>query len=424
MARILELKPLTRVEGHGSVLVYLSGRRVEKVELSLCESPRLFEALLVGKSFLEVPEIICRICSICTTVHRLTSLAAIEQAFDIGVSPHTELCRELILHGGHIASHALHLFCLVLPDLYGVAGFADLATKAPDELRLGLRIKAAGNLIQETVGGRIIHPVTLIPGTMGHIPKRELLLTLKESLARLPAEEEKVRQMFAPAPSPSTALPQPCYLAVDGEKLPLVGTRLRLADGRAVPVDQYKTLLKEERPGHSNAMSSSADGTVVTVGALARLALGAPMTGGSARPRDFPPEQLLPGDIRANNPAQVIELFAAIDRSVQIVNLLLDGAVPAERPPAFTPRQGSGTAAMEAPRGTLIHNYRFDSRGICTSADIITPTAINQAAMERDLCLLARDLEGADEPEMCHQLEMLVRVYDPCISCAVHLVRL
>ena len=420
MARVVELKPLTRVEGHGRVLVHLAGRRVEKVELSLCESPRLFEALLVGKSWREVPEIICRICSICTTVHRLTSLAAIEQAFGIQVSPRTELCRELILLGGHIASHALHLFCLVLPDRYGVAGFADLATTAPDELRRGLRIKAAGNLIQETVGGRLIHPVTLVPGTMGYVPQRDLLLSLRDSLAPLPAEEEKVRQLFVPAPSPFPPLPRPCCLAVGGEGLPLSGSRLILSDGRAVPVDRYATLLKEERPVHSNAKSSTADGTVVTVGAQARLALGVPMGGSPA----LPSEQYAHGDIRENNPAQVVELFAAIDRALRIIDLLLEGDFAPEGSPACSPRQGTGTAAMEAPRGTLIHSYRFDSRGSCTNADIITPTAINQAAMERDLFLVARGLEGADEAGMCHHLEMLVRAYDPCISCAVHLVRL
>jgi coenzyme F420-reducing hydrogenase alpha subunit len=80
---VIELTPLTRVEGHGSMKVYLTGSRVERVELHLSESPRLFEALMLGKSYAELPEIICRICSICSTVHRVTSLEAIERAFDV-----------------------------------------------------------------------------------------------------------------------------------------------------------------------------------------------------------------------------------------------------------------------------------------------------------------------------------------------------
>ncbi|HZV82480.1 MAG TPA: nickel-dependent hydrogenase large subunit, partial [Geobacteraceae bacterium] len=167
MSNVLEISPLTRVEGHGRITVFFAGKKVEKVALSLYESPRLFEALLKGKSYAEVPEIVCRICSLCSTVHRICSLLAIEKALAIQVSEQVRLYRELILYGGHLQSHALHLYCLVLPDHVNATGLAGLAGKAPEELKMGLRIKAAGNLIQETVGGRTIHPVTLIPGGMG-----------------------------------------------------------------------------------------------------------------------------------------------------------------------------------------------------------------------------------------------------------------
>lgn len=111
-----------------------------------------------------MPEIICRICSLCSTVHRICALQAIEKSMNAPTSEQTRLFRELILYGGHIQSHAMHLFCLVLPDCFRVAGLSGLADKAPEELKMGLRIKRVGNLIQETVGGRLIHPVTLIPG--------------------------------------------------------------------------------------------------------------------------------------------------------------------------------------------------------------------------------------------------------------------
>ena len=129
-------------------------------------------------------------------------------------------------------------------------------------------------------------------------------------------------------------------------------------------------------------------------------------------------------NIRANNLAQSVELIHTVERSLEIVETLIERDFNRESPPLITPRKGIGTAAVEAPRGVLIHRYAFDARGLCTAADIVTPTAINQAAIERDLLAVARSMKGADEQEMSSALERLVRAYDPCISCAVHLVRL
>ena len=196
MSNVLDIRPLTRVEGHGRITVRFAEGQVEKVDLSLFESPRFFEPLLKGKSYSEVPEIICRICSLCSTVHRIAALQAIEKAMAIPVSDQTRLYRELILYGGHIQSHALHLFCLVLPDCYDVAGLAGLAAKAPEELKRGLRIKGVGNKIQEMVGGRLIHPVTLIPGGMGKPLNRDGLLHLKESLEGILPDVRMACELF------------------------------------------------------------------------------------------------------------------------------------------------------------------------------------------------------------------------------------
>jgi coenzyme F420-reducing hydrogenase alpha subunit len=119
-----------------------------------------------------------------------------------------------------------------------------------------------------------------------------------------------------------------------------------------------------------------------------------------------------------------VELILAVELSLEIIATLLNFDKRSDKPVTIARQKGSGSASTEAPRGVLIHSYSFDNRGFCTAADIITPTAINQAAMERDLLALAREMEGADDAELKLKLEMLVRAYDPCISCAVHLVRL
>ncbi|SNB46026.1 Ni/Fe hydrogenase subunit alpha [Geobacter sp. DSM 9736] len=425
MSDVIEIKPLTRVEGHGRIKVRMAGKRVEDIELSLYESPRLFEALLLGKTFTDIPEIICRICSLCSTVHRITALQAVERALDIPVSEQVRLYRELILNGGHIQSHALHLFCLILPDYLGVEGFPELAREAPELFRSGLRIKEAGNLVQEVVGGRLIHPVTLIVGGMGKPAGRDGLLRLKEALESVLPEVKEALSHFSSSPSAMVPTPLPAanFLALEQEFFPLFGNNFRTAHHR-YPVAEYRHLIAEDCMGAGNAKMSLFAGKPPTVGAVARLNLEFALTDSAVAALMESGDDKMMQDIRGNTFSQAIELIHAVERSISLIDTLLAAGFPREEALPPSPRGGAGTAAVEAPRGTLIHSYAFDSSGRCTFADIITPTALNQSAMKRDLWAVARALEGSDEPELKLQLEMLVRAYDPCISCSVHVVRL
>lgn len=421
MSDIIEIKPLTRVEGHGMVRVYREGQRVERVELSLIEPPRLFEALLLGKHFSEVPDIICRICSLCSTIHRVTSLMAIEKALDIQVSEQTRRYRELIVLGGHIQSHALHLFCLVLPDYFNVKSFADLATVAPELLKLGLKIKAVGNDIQETIGGRLIHPVNVRIGGMAQSIDQGTLHRLRNSLESIMEDTLRTVDLFADHVKPEPALGAPTFLAVRGDGgFPFFGSTLRTSSGYSIDHMDYRSYLQEGSSNHSNSKFSKCGGTPVTVGALARLNLGFPMT--TAAETVLSREKgKLKGGIWLNSLAQAIELVYAVEQAIETVAQILSMERPG--PLVDTPaRRGNGIAATEAPRGVLIHSYSFDNRGYCNGADVITPTAINQLAMEESLCSVAHSLEGASEADMKLQLEKVVRAYDPCISCAVHVI--
>ncbi|GFE61838.1 Ni/Fe hydrogenase subunit alpha [Geobacter sp. AOG2] len=425
MNRVLEIRPLTRVEGHGRIEVRFAGTKAEMVSLSFFEAPRFFEALLKGKSYEEVPEIICRICSLCSTVHRICSLFAIEKALDIRVSEQVGLYRELILHGGHIQSHALHLFCLVLPDCFAVDGISGLADKAPQELKRGLHIKAAGNLIQEIVGGRTIHPVTLVPGGMGKPVSREGLLKLKETLQGVLPETRRAFELFRSFLPNGEKLDTPRYLSVHPEGAsPFFGDSLTMGNAETIPVELYTNLLREKMPETGNAKAVLVNEEPATVGALARLNLGMNLTPMAAAAFEECRMLVTDADIRANNLAQAVELILAVERSLEIVDILIEADFSREETTGIVPKKGQGIAAVEAPRGVLIHNYSFDDRGICRGADIVTPTVINQAAMERDLIALATHMEGADDEELTGAFERLVRAYDPCISCAVHLLRI
>ncbi len=402
---------LTRVEGHGSVELVREGERVVDAFFKLHESPRLFEALLVGRRFDEVPEIACRICSICSTVHKVAALQAVEQALSIRISRQTGLLRQLAVQGGQIESHALNIFCLALPDYLGVGGFPGLANAAPEELQLGLRIKALGNLIQETIGGRAIHPFNLLVGGLGTVPKPEQLQHLADQLAAIREDLETLIRFVSALPESLPALPTPHVCAVSGGS-PLFGDRLITATGTIVSADSAASWLNEQIEPHTHAKVSRFDGEkVFMVGPLARLNLAMP---------EEDAEQLRGAPVSSSLLARTVELKQAAERAGSLISQLLSDGLHQESPVAISPSTGAGTALIEAPRGVLLHSYRFDKQGVCSNANIITPTSINQAAIETSLKALVTAMDGADYDQVKTSCERLVRCFDPCISCAVH----
>jgi sulfhydrogenase subunit alpha len=416
--------PLTRVEGHGTIEVILERDTVKGVRLSLKESPRLFEALLVGKQFQEIPEIICRICSICSSVHRVTALQAIETAFGIEVPPGIRLYQELLVHGGHIESHALHLACLVLPDYFGVASFAELARQAPKELECGLKLKALGNRIQETIGGRTIHPVNLQVGAIGRMVSRTCLEVL---LHELPAVRSLALQLLDIVALHTPQLPAKAgltFLALEPAATdPLFGKTVALSSGQSFSVRDYRSSWQEHLITGSHDKRSRICGNRTTSGALSRLTLRPPSTPLAHTAFMKNREALASGSMWANPLAQAVEIIQSIESVETLLARLIDLDENAFAAVPFTCRAGTGSSACEAPRGLLLHSYTFDRAGFCTSADVITPTAINHESLEHALLELARELWGHGEARLTAGLEQLVRAYDPCISCAVHLVR-
>ncbi|MGE5813588.1 MAG: nickel-dependent hydrogenase large subunit, partial [Acidobacteriota bacterium] len=167
MTRTLVVQHLARIEGHAGITVELDGRAIKDVRFDVIEGMRLFEALVVGREASEVPGIVSRICAICSHGHAITALHAIERAFAVPVSEQTRRLRELVFHGSAIESHALHAFCLALPDFVGCASVIELARLDPVTVATALRLKKLGNTVQEVIGGRAVHPVNYMIGGFG-----------------------------------------------------------------------------------------------------------------------------------------------------------------------------------------------------------------------------------------------------------------
>lgn len=425
MTRTITIDHVARIEGHAGIRVVLDGSRIERVECDVLEGIRLFEALLQGRTYLDVPGIVSRVCAICSHGHTITALMALERALDIQVSSQTRRLRDLAFQGANIESHALHAFCLALPDYLGHPSVISLASEHPEAVATALRLKKLGNTIQEIVGGRAVHPVNYIIGGFGKLPSVDELLLLQDRLESGLQDCEAAVGVLASVAVPAFVdEPIRCAALVPEDEAFLFGRVVRFSDGMDIPVDEYSRLTNERTVSYSHAKHSRHDGRSFMVGALARLTLHGDRIGGRAR-RVW--EQLGPKlpcrNIVMNTIAQVVELADSIEHARDLVDSFLRADFAVEPPVAYRLRAGSGTAATEVPRGTLYHHYELDSAGQVVAADVITPTAQNFANLEDQLRAAVRDAGDVEEQTLRHRLEMVARAYDPCVSCAVHVVR-
>jgi sulfhydrogenase subunit alpha len=160
------------------------------------------------------------------------------------------------------------------------------------------------------------------------------------------------------------------------------------------------------------------------VGALARLTVNPRRLTGRLAVAMKRLKLVLPADNPMdNNKAQALELINDLERALESIEQLLREGIKDEHPMPVHPRAGTGTAITEAPRGLLIHSYAYDDAGRITSADVITPTALNAASLELHIRCAVEQCADREEAVLSKRLQMIARAYDPCISCSVHLVR-
>ena len=409
--KVISIEPLTRVEGHGRVDLHVQDGRLQRVQLALLEAPRLFEGLVRNRPLQEIPALVCRICSICSAVHRIAAATALENALQLTIPPLAVKVRELLLLGGHIESHALHLFCLIYPDLRGAESILSLLAQGDKSLKAGLELKRLGNRIQEVAGGRAIHPVNIEVGGIVSAPQPSTLRILLVEIEVMQGQLEGILELFRVGiyPSATPVIAPRLTVAISGEFF-LQGDALALPDGRILPAAAYAGLLKERALPWSNAKTPATE--IFFTAALARQEAHHKQQG-----RDYAPGV---AGIHANNVAQADEIVWALERSCILINeiLAMSGAEVGSAPVPV--RAGSGTAVIEAPRGILIHHYVVDDCGQIAAADIVTPTAINQRAIEAQLLA---DLQDNPEAELDAAAQRIVRAFDPCISCAVHILK-
>ncbi|MBU0650304.1 nickel-dependent hydrogenase large subunit, partial [bacterium] len=162
---------LTRVEGHGNIIVDVKNGNLETCQLNIVESPRFFEGMLRGRSIFEAQHITCRICGICSCGHTIASIQAAEDAIGFTASAQTKELRKFLLHMETLDSHLLHIYLLVAPDLLGVPSFIPLIESHNEVVRRALRMKKTCNDICDILVGRHVHPISAIVGGFTKLPK-------------------------------------------------------------------------------------------------------------------------------------------------------------------------------------------------------------------------------------------------------------
>ncbi|WP_163338588.1 Ni/Fe hydrogenase subunit alpha [Desulfopila sp. IMCC35008] len=413
---------LTRVEGHGNINIRIRGGRVEQALWEVVESPRFFEPILVGKSWENAPVITSRICGICSIGHTLASIRAIEQAFGYQPPKQTRQLRLLLKHMETLQSHILHIFFLAAPDFLDCNSILPLSSTRPEVVDLATRLKKLANDGADLIGGRRLHPTRAVAGGFTMLPTKEavetLLRRLELALRDLMTAADIVASFSFPDFQRETE-----YVSLQGEyDYPFIGGSLISSDGMRKKEEQYLEMTNEYQVRQSTSRWSRLSRASFAVGALARLNNNGrflhPLAGKLAKRLNLLPTCSNPF---LNTAAQLVECIHVVEDSRIIIDRLL--GQPWQTPRVqIEAREARGVGAVEVPRGILYHMYAFDAHGRITKADCVIPTSQNHGNIQLDLEQLAADSARAGLADKVIEklASMLIRAYDPCISCSVH----
>ena len=428
----INVEYLTRVEGHGNIVVNVKAGRLETCRLDIVEAPRFFEGILRGRSVFEAQHITSRICGICSCGHTLASIQAAEDALGIPPSDQTVRLRKLLLHLEMLDSHILHIYILAAPDLLGVKSFVPLINSHAEVVHRALRMKKACNDICCVLVGRHVHPISAIVGGFTKLPTERDLDAMLSLLMGMRPDMNATVELAATLKFPEFERDtEYVSLVNDDSEYPLLMGDIGSTDGVRMHKSDYKKITNEFIVAHSSAKHTKLSRSSYAVGALARFNLNYdrlhPKSREIAVAIGLKPKCINP---YLNTAAQLIESVHFLEEAIKIVESLKNNGINYDEmilvglnEQAKIPlRAGSGVGAVEVPRGVLFHHYDIDEKGIIISANCIIPTNQNLNNIERDMEKLVPEIIDRSDDEITLSLEMLVRAYDPCISCSTHML--
>ena len=448
--RRVAIDPVSRVEGHGKVTILLDdANRVQQVRLHIVEF-RGFEKFIEGRPYWEVPVMVQRLCGICPVSHHLAASKAMDRVIGAHPAPPSATkIRRLMHYGQVLQSHALHFFHLSSPDL--LFGFdsevqqrniVGVIAKHPDIAKKGVLLRKFGQEVIRVTAGKRVHGTGSIPGGMNRHVSREDRDMLQRDIAQtlawaedavaiakqLHAANRELYDAFGSFRSKMLSLVRPdgALELYDGVLRARDESGAILVDGAA---DQgYRGLIEEEtKPWtymkfpHLRALGREAGW--YRVGPLARVQncdfIATPRA--EAARREF----VAWGDgapVHATLAYHWARMIEVLHCAEVIAELLADPEILAGELTSTGTRTGHGVGIIEAPRGTLIHDYDVGEDDLVTRCNLIVSTTHNNQAMNEAVRQVARQyLDGHEITEgLLNRIEVAIRAYDPCLSCATH----
>ena len=449
MSQTITIDPVTRLEGHGKITIQLNDLgEVADAHFHVTQV-RGFEKFSEGRPFYEMPSLMARICGICPVSHLIASAKACEAIMSVRI-PHTAAqLRRMLNLAQMVQSHALSFFYLASPDLLlgmesdpkarNVLGV--VATK-PELGRAGIALRRFGQHIIELLGNKRIHPGWVVPGgvtePLAPAKRDEILAMLPEAYANIAlalAAYKQIADSFAPEIEVFANFPSN-YMSLinEDESIEFTDGALRMIDPQGkilddgITADKFSQSIGEAVENYSYTKFAYykplgyPDGSY-RVGPLARLnivkSMGTPLA--EKELAEF--KQLGKGPVESSfhyHHARLIEVLYGIEMIERILTdpLILDKHVRATA--GVNRLEGAGQA--EAPRGTLMHNYKVDENGLITWANLVIATGQNNNAMNKGVLQAAKAYvkDGKFTEGTLNRIEAVIRTFDPCLSCSTH----
>ena len=419
----IDVHHVTRIEGHGNIRVRASDGTIEQCEWQVPEAPRFFEAMVRGRKWEDIQTIVSRICGICSVTHSLAAIKAVEAAMGVEVSPQTDKLRIVTHYGEQLESHILHVGYLVAPDLLGQKSVVPLVETHFDVVKDIIALHRLGNFMMDTLAGRKTHPVRLVPGGFTMLPTEEELRDLRgrleEAVPKLKGLAGVIAQLAGKLPDFQRDTE---YIAlVNPPTYPFYHGGIGSTDtDEVVRVEEFERVVNEYVVPQSTAKWTKWHRESYAVGALARYNLNAehlaPLATETAAALGLVKGCCNP---YMNSVAQVVESVQVVERSIELIDEVLADGIDPEKP-NVKPGPGNGAGCVEAPRGILFHRYEFDEKGECLRANICIPTNQNHGNIQKDFEAFVPSVLDREQDEIKLLMEMLVRSYDPCVSCSTH----
>ena len=447
MKKTIQIDPVTRIEGHAKVFINLDDAGALESAGLVVNELRGFEKILVGMEADRMPHITARICGVCPTAHHIAASNALDRAAGVTPPPAARLLRELMYLGHLIHSHSLSIFVLQGPDLVlGLAAepagrnIVGIVQANPELARVALRLRSIGQKINEMVGGRGTHPVTSVAGgicfTLDQDKKRALQEWITEARGLLPVVVPAVKGLLVktlqahPAMASDWVVPSWGLGTFQKDRVGLIEGRLRAVDETGATrlefdvKDYDKYLCETVVPwSYMKKVHLISDGPqTYRVGPLARMN-AVRHYGTELADAEYAEFSALGGSpchaTVFQTYAKLVEIIYAVERADEVVN---DPAIWGEARVPVSFKGGRGVGHVEAPRGTLIHDYEIDERGIVRAANLIVATQQNYSIINRSIEQAAQShvIERPGDAALLNAVEFSIRCYDPCLSCATH----